>query len=232
MTPDERDQLRAPFPAEAIGKLPKPYSKDSEKGNCRVCQGYHGLPAAHLDYAGHAAVTDRLLRVDPNWTWAPFTQEEILNLPPGFRDAGLWINLTICGVTRPGFGDAQGKTGPNAVKEAIGDAIRNAGMRFGVGLDLWAKENLLTDNIERGTDEISQAQAELLEAQKAVRAAWELHRPWDLVAMQSEYQAWAKAPLEDSTPALLLKFADVIREGQFMVATPAEPMALTGTVLP
>jgi hypothetical protein len=43
----------------------------------------------------------------------------------------------VCGVTRIGVGD-----GKNA-KERIGDAIRNAAMRFGVALDLWAKENLV-----------------------------------------------------------------------------------------
>jgi alpha-L-fucosidase len=31
--------------------------------------------------------------------------------------------------------------GGKAVKEAIGDAIRNAGMRFGVALEMWKKES-------------------------------------------------------------------------------------------
>src|SRR5687768_17507101 len=53
--------LREPFPPNQISKLPKPYKKDSPKGNCRECGGYHGLPAAHLDYVGHAALTARLL---------------------------------------------------------------------------------------------------------------------------------------------------------------------------
>ncbi len=52
------------------------------------------------------------------------------------KAGNLWIKLTVCGVTRPGVGD--GKT----AKELIGDAIRNAAMRFGVALDLWAKEDL------------------------------------------------------------------------------------------
>ena len=52
---------------------------------------------------------------------------------------GLWIRLTVCGVTRLGYGDAGGRKGPNAIKESIGDAIRNAGMRFGLALDLWCK---------------------------------------------------------------------------------------------
>src|SRR5690606_32615245 len=43
----------------------------------------------------------------------------------------------ICGVTRIGVGDGK------SAKECIGDAIRNAAMRFGVALDLWAKEALV-----------------------------------------------------------------------------------------
>jgi hypothetical protein len=84
---------------------------------------------------------DRLLQVDPEWTWAPVAHDE-RGLPRLDEHGGLWISLTVCGVTRYGYGDAAGKKGPNAVKEAIGDAIRNAAMRFGVALDLWAKEDL------------------------------------------------------------------------------------------
>jgi hypothetical protein len=56
----------------------------------------------------------------------------------------MWIYLTICGVTRLGFGDPGDNSngGGSAVKEIIGDALRNAGMRFGVGLDLWHKGDL------------------------------------------------------------------------------------------
>jgi hypothetical protein len=119
MTPEQAAALRKPFDANQIGKLPKA-----------------GLM---LDYVGHAATTDRLLQVDPEWTWQPFTAEEILALPPSLRDAGLWIHLTVAGVTRPGVGDGK------SAKECIGDAIRNAAMRFGVALDLWAKEDLSAD---------------------------------------------------------------------------------------
>ncbi len=45
----------------------------------------------------------------------------------------------MCGVTRLGYGDAAGKRGPDATKIAIGDALRNSGMRFGLALDLWCK---------------------------------------------------------------------------------------------
>ena len=146
------DRLREPFPAGTVGKLPKPYKSDSPKGNCRECNSYHGLPAMHLDFVGHAAVTDRLLSVDPQWTWRHFNHDEIASLPPAFRDSGLWIQLTVCGVPRPGFGDAGGKTGPNAVKEAIGDALRNAAMRFGVALDLWTKDELEHGHAEHKPD--------------------------------------------------------------------------------
>jgi hypothetical protein len=137
MTDEQAEALRAPFPPEQVGKLPKPTKKENPRGHCDVCGGYHGLPAVHLDYVGHAAVTDRLLTVDPEWTWEPVAVGP--NGEPLTVDGGLWIRLTVAGVTRYGFGDSSMGHGP---KEMIGDAIRNAAMRFGVGLDLWAKEGL------------------------------------------------------------------------------------------
>lgn len=139
------DLLRVPFAENQIRKLPKPYRSDAAKGNCTVCGGYHGLPAMHLDYVGHAALTDRLLDVDASWTWEPLALDE-RGLPVIDKDGGLWIKLTICGVTRLGYGDAQGKTGGNATKERIGDALRNAAMRFGAALDLWHKGDLHGDD--------------------------------------------------------------------------------------
>lgn len=114
-------KLRVPFPPEQIGKLPK--------------------GGTTLDYVGHAALTARFLDVDPAWSWEPvgFTAD---GLPAFDANGGLWIKLTVAGMTRYGYGDAGGKNGPNAVKEAIGDALRNAGMRFGAALDLWSKEDL------------------------------------------------------------------------------------------
>ena len=133
--------LRAPFPENQISKLPKPYKKDSPKGQCHECGGYHGLPAMHLDYVGHAALTARLLDADPAWSWEPVAFDE-RGLPAIDQNGGMWIRLTVCGVSRLGYGDAQGKTGPDAMKERIGDALRNAAMRFGAALDLWHKGDL------------------------------------------------------------------------------------------
>lgn len=135
--------LRVPFPPNQISKLPKPYKKDSPKGKCNECGGYHGLPAVHLDYVGHAALTDRLLDADMGWTWEPVPDPVSLGLP--LATGGMWIRLTVCGVSRFGYGHADGKTGGDAVKETIGDALRNAAMRFGAALDLWHKGQLHED---------------------------------------------------------------------------------------
>jgi hypothetical protein len=132
--------LRTPFPPNQISKLPKPLKKDSPRGRCNECGGYHALPAVHLDYVGHAALTDRLLDADPRWNWEPVADPASLGLPtcPG----GMWIKLTVDGVTRLGFGHPDGKQGGDAIKETIGDALRNAAMRFGAALDLWHKGDL------------------------------------------------------------------------------------------
>jgi hypothetical protein len=139
------DLLREPFPPHQISKLPKPYKKDSPKGQCAECGGYHGLPAMHLSYVGHAALTDRLLDCDPLWAWEPVAFGPD-GLPATDRLGGLWIRLTVCGHSRLGYGHADGKQGGDAIKEAIGDAMRNAAMRFGAALDLWHKGDLHLDD--------------------------------------------------------------------------------------
>jgi hypothetical protein len=141
--------LRVPFPEHQISKLPKPTKAQTEqvKANfkvgirCTICGAWHHPDVIHLDYVGHAALTDRLLDADPNWFWEPLALGPN-GLPAIDGDGGMWIKLTVCGVTRLGYGDAQGKTGGDAMKERIGDALRNAAMRFGAALDLWHKGDL------------------------------------------------------------------------------------------
>lgn len=139
-------ELRKPFPSGTVGSLPKPSISNEEwkklpKSKCITCGGYHATTnTIHLDYVGHAAVTDRLNTVDPTWTWEPVAYDE-RGLPQYDNAGGLWIRLTIGGVTRLGYGD-----GPDP-KQRIGDALRNAAMRFGVALDLWSKDEL-ESNIE------------------------------------------------------------------------------------
>lgn len=138
--------LRVPFEQNHISMKPQPtkqqtdeVKQDFQKGiRCELCGGWHHPKVAHLTYVGHAALTHRLLDVDPLWSWEPLAFDGV-GLPATDKDGGMWVKLTVCGMTRLGYGDAQEKTGPNAVKERIGDALRNAGMRFGMALDLWHK---------------------------------------------------------------------------------------------
>ena len=141
--------MRDPIPTRLINKLPKPTKQqtdevkaDYKKGvRCDICGGWHHPKVVHLDYFGHAALTSMLLDVDPNWTWEPLALGQD-GLPVIDKDGGMWIKLTVLGVTRLGYGDAQGKTGGDAMKERIGDALRNAAMRFGAALELWHKGDL------------------------------------------------------------------------------------------
>ncbi|MBG0828500.1 hypothetical protein HS041_12050 [Planomonospora sp. ID67723] len=146
--------LRAPFREDQIGKLPRVYCKDCSnpkkhctepghrKERCGGCNAYVSNQHRHIDYVGHADATERLLEVDPLWSWEPFALGED-GLPAVDTDefgnpVGMWIRLTVCGMTRPGYGSVPSNQ-HDAVKVLIGDAIRNAAMRFGVALDLWKK---------------------------------------------------------------------------------------------
>ena len=144
--------LRKPFPEHQIGHLPKGTASQNqcpaaEKRNCTVCGGWHHPKIRHLSYVGHAALTDRLLDADPEWFWEPLAYKDN-GLPLFDESGGLWIRLTVCGVTRLGYGHAKQKGSGegfdpgNREKEVIGDALRNAGMRFGAGLELWHKGDL------------------------------------------------------------------------------------------
>jgi hypothetical protein len=138
--------LREPFPDNQISQLPKGTKAQNdcapnEKVNCNVCGGWHHPKIVHLSYVGHAALTNRLLECDPEWNWQPLSLDAN-GLPAIDANGGMWIKLTVCGITRLGYGDASGKTGGNAIKEIIGDALRNSAMRFGAALDLWSKVDL------------------------------------------------------------------------------------------
>jgi hypothetical protein len=152
MSEAEKVTMRTPFPTHQISKLPKPtkaqtdeVKADFRKGiRCKLCGAWHHPDVVHLDYVGHAALTDRMLDVDPAWNW-DFVALNPDGTPVLDENGGMWIRLTINGVTRLGYGDAQDKTGGNAMKERIGDALRNAAMRFGAALDLWHKGDLHLD---------------------------------------------------------------------------------------
>jgi hypothetical protein len=117
--PDARKSLREPFPDSLIGHIP----------------ASRGRP--ELDYVGHAAVTDRLNTHVPEATWT--VDREFVH------NGQYWIlgTMTIGEVSRPEYGDGKDP------KEAIGNFIRRAAMRFGVAIDLWSREEL-EDGSESG----------------------------------------------------------------------------------
>lgn len=148
MKPEIAALLREPFKTTEVGNLPKvtcgkcreqrttKCCDDHRKSECKTCGNWITSAHIHIEYVGHAEVTDRLLQADPDWEWDAMSYDA-QGLPQLDANGGLWMRLTVAGVTRPGYGHADGKKGGDAVKETIGDALRNAAMRFGVALDLW-----------------------------------------------------------------------------------------------
>lgn len=174
------DLLRSPFAEHQISKLPKPTKQqtdevksDFKKGvRCEVCGGWHHPKVVHLDYVGHAALTDRLLDCDLNWNWEPTVINQD-GSPKVDSNGGLWIKLTVCGVTRLGYGHPDGKSGGDSIKETIGDALRNAAMRFGAALDLWHKGDL-HDSKNEDKAEPSQAEKNVSDLKEVMKdAQWE-----------------------------------------------------------
>jgi hypothetical protein len=121
---DHKDaaKLRAPFKADLI--------EQKTMGNRSYA------------YINHAVVTDRLIEVDPAWYWQPMATDPANGMPQLDEYNGLWIRLTILGVSRIGYGASEPhQKGADAIKTAISDAIKNAAMRFGVALDLWGADS-------------------------------------------------------------------------------------------
>lgn len=150
------EYLRQPVPNKSICQLPKPTKNQTESLKldaslgirCTKCGGWHHKAVVHVDYVGHAAITSMLLTADPYWNWKPVAFGQ---LAAGELDkfGGMWIELTVCGMTRLGYGDAGGKPeSADANKERIGDCIRNACMRFGGALELWHKGELSIEELE------------------------------------------------------------------------------------
>ncbi len=167
--PPSLAKLREPFAPNHISKLPKPtqaqteaVKNDFKKGiRCKECGAWHHPDVVHLDYVGHAALTDRLLDTDPEWSWEPVAFND-QGLPAFDQSGGLWIRLTVLGVTRLGYGHAASK--PKAdpgsrEKEVIGDALRNAAMRFGAALDLWHKGDLHGDDADEEAEKPAPARS-------------------------------------------------------------------------
>jgi hypothetical protein len=184
MTPEQATRLRESFPAEQVGLLPRITCKDCSdapsrccaehrKAKCDACGNYITERHMHIDYVGHGAVTDRLLEVDPEWTWDPVAVDD--QGQPLFRydqrgnPVGFWMTVTVGGVTRRGYGSCPSNQ-TDAEKVLIGDALRNAAMRYGVALDLWIKghaEDDLSVTDGRGAGQAAHRQSATLTAAAA-----------------------------------------------------------------
>lgn len=166
------EALRAPFDKSVIGKLPRATTKDGPKSKCNTCGAYI-QQHIHIDYVGHAAVRDRLLNVDLEWNWEPVAWDDD-GMPKPVRNSaggpiGLWIKLTVAGVTRLGYGSTEPM--PDAMKVLIGDALRNAAMSFGVALDLWTKDELESHLVDDGDDPKPKSRPSVDRARAAVSRA-------------------------------------------------------------
>jgi hypothetical protein len=150
---------------------------------CRVCNNKITDAHLHIDYVGHAEVTDRLLTVDPGFTWEPLALSPD-GLPLIDQQGGLWIRLTVCGVTRLGYGHAGDKRGPDAVKEIIGDCLRNAALRFGVALDMWGAKFKQAEPDGHSEPTASEIRTEI--------ANVGLTRGMDPSVIAAEFEAWSQ----------------------------------------
>lgn len=99
-----------------------------------------------LDYVGHAEITAILIEIDPLWSWEPVSWDE--NGGPSIVTLGkhvmLWARMTVLGKTLPCVGTVEVSKidrGGEVHKELISDLIRNGAMRFGICVDLWAKDH-------------------------------------------------------------------------------------------
>ncbi len=229
MTPEILAILRAPFPPGCIGKLPKVSCKDCAKrsctkpdhkpSRCKVCHAWITPSHVDLDFVGHADTTDRLLTADPGWTWEPlgWTEDGMPLVKKGLGgEWTMWIRLTVAGVTRLGVGSVAAGA-YDAEKQLIGDAIRNAAMRFGVALDLWAKGDL-ESSLADATDEPGVPKA--AKATKAAAKAAPAPPPAHVDPDTGEVKATRRRP----PPA--------IPPGAMAPPTPAKATADTGPLPP
>lgn len=236
--------LRAEFPDHQISKLPKGTKAQNQcdakdKVNCTVCGGWHHPRIVHLDYVGHAALTDRLLDADIAWTWEPLAYLD--GLPAFDKSGGLWIKLTVCGVTRLGYGNAVGKEHMDVgarEKEVIGDALRNAGMRFGAALDLWHKGDLHKDEPDDTKPPVIKITDDPVDQDKVFKAVvWfkemidadqvELHHQkvkdgWE--RMSNNERIAVDAQLRDKAPNSNKMYKNLLKE--YLAYVPTDPGAL------
>jgi hypothetical protein len=102
-----------------------------------------------LDYISHAVVTDRLLQVDPEYTFTPLLDNDgrpivvLDGLAPG-DVIGVWGRLEILGTSVVEF------CGGTNLLDAYSRCLCRAAMRRGVALDLWIRDDEFKETRKEG----------------------------------------------------------------------------------
>lgn len=223
--------LMADFSAEQVGHKPVVWCKQCTEANKRergaTCANHKIVKCLKcrtkvtdghncLDFVGHADARARLCQADPEWTWEPFEFPGVgaLVVDNG-SPVGLWIKLTIGGVSKPGYGSVdRGKA--EAMKELIGDALRNAALSFGVAWKLWAKGDRTEGNepAESGTRSAPQSAGAAFEnatpaPPRQPNGNGNVTRP----PVREQVPAASGEPDEDAQP-----YADEVHEARTLVA--------------
>lgn len=138
--------LRTPFRREQLMSFTRTWT-DKRTGEIRQ----HEVPAVNI-----GTVIARISSVDPHWSWRPFALDE--NGLPAYtcdkdgEPVGLWILLTIGGISMPGYGSYPRRNAsirdPGFTATLVSQAIKHAARFFGVGLELRAKGAYLEEEIE------------------------------------------------------------------------------------
>ena len=115
--------LRAPFPKEKLGVKVQTLNKDKTR-------------AMLVLYLQHTDVKDRLEEVDPSWSMEVLSEERFNDL------FYVRVRLTLKGISRENVGDGFDP------KAAYSDALKRAGMLFGVGRYLYDSTTVWVDYSE------------------------------------------------------------------------------------
>jgi hypothetical protein len=224
VTPEMIAELKKEFGKTAVGKLPKVTCKTCSdpklkcdqhaRRYCKICKGVVSEAHIHVDFVGHAYVTERLWAVDPEWSWEPLAFNQS-GLPAMDEFGGLWIKLTIGGQTRLGYGDADGRKGHNATKIAIGDAIRNAAMRFQVALDMWKKDKQADEKTAAVTEDQPTAPLSREELLRQVKVLGRT-KHMDFPKLADDFALWSKGEhdLKDAAIAVLIEYRNHLQGGE------------------
>lgn len=161
--------MRRPFEAAAVEFLPAT-SKPAKDGSIRC-----------ITFISHVLVRERLGRVDPAWaaTYRPLAATGADPIGGG-QYYPIECALTIKNVTRVGVGQASSASASDTViKAAHSDALKRAGLEYGVGAYLRALPTLkigANDYWTKGNDRVGGLKVSGVKALRAKYTQWLDHR--------------------------------------------------------